>query len=414
MPSASSDKLRVGAVGVGSICRQEHLPYWKSCPHAELVAVCDRDEARLQSVAAEFDVPKTYADWRNLIADESIDVVDVCAPNGLHAPVSLAALESGKHVLCEKPMAVASADAARMIETARRARRSLMINHHFRFDARIEGLRELTGGDLGEPYFARAYWRRRRRVPVGPTFLSKEIGGGGPMLDLAVHVLDLALWLMGSPEPIAVSACSYDRLSRRDDLGGDWGDWRPADYEVEDLAAGFVRLEGGGSIAFDASWLGFFETEEEWGVRALGAEAGVHWPEGRVVGERNRTPFDNLNATRHAMSSYSDESISLASQLDPRFIDDPDFPNQWQSVTRNDLGQLVLGEAVPYVAAGFYVKATRLQGEEDAIFIEYHHVFEEPEGWFRGVNLLRSKLPLIVQDRVRKFRRQLANASTAP
>jgi len=145
-----------------------------------------------------------------------------------------------------------------------------------------------------------------------------------------------------------------------------------------------------------------------------GPAEGEYWFHGRF-GMFDRVA---LSATRHATANKTDESILLGSILDPRFLKDPEFPNQWRPATRNNLGKLEIGPPHPYTGAGFYTKVTRLVQPEGALFIEHHHIFTEPTGWFDGANLLRSKLPLVVQDRVRKFRRKLAattnSAATAP
>ncbi|MBX7168200.1 MAG: hypothetical protein K1X74_17825 [Pirellulales bacterium] len=151
-------------------------------------------------------------------------------------------------------------------------------------------------------------------------------------------------------------------------------------------------------------------------LQALNARS-LLGPEGKAEGEQwlhARFPMLDrvyIFATRHAMSHRTDESIVLASRLDERFRGDAEFPVQWQSIGRTEAGKIELGPAVPYAGGGFYVKLTRLREPAGAIFVEYHHAFVEPQGWFKGANLLRSKLPLVAQDRVRRFRRDLDAAS---
>jgi predicted dehydrogenase len=294
--------LRVGVVGLGKIAVEHHLPNWVSSPHCTLSAVCDVDAGRLASTGDDFFVSKRYADWRDLVADPSIDVVDVCTPNAWHAPVALAALESGKHVLCEKPMATNSRDAERMLEASRRRQRKLQVNHHFRFQRAFREIQKFsTEPTLGRPYFAHARWHRRRRVPVAPTFVQRELSGGGPLLDLGVHIVDLAMLLMGFPQPVEVSASVGAYLGRRPDLGGDWGDWNPAEFDVEDFACLFCRFQDDATLFVETSWLGFHESSEEWFVKVLGTRAGLHWPAGLVVGEADKVRTDRrLPATKEA------------------------------------------------------------------------------------------------------------------
>lgn len=286
-------KLKVGVVGLGAICAQHHLPNWRSSPLCELAAICDVDSERLASTGEQYGVKKQYHHWQDLIADPDIDIVDVAGPNEIHAPVAVAALEAGKHVLCEKPMATNGVDATRMLRLSVEHKRKLQINHHFRLQRQARELSSFaTESVLGRPYHAHARWLRRRRVPATPTFLHRTLAAGGPMLDLGVHVVDLAMLWMGFPQPISVSASMGTHLGRTPGLGGDWGDWNPADFEVEDFACALFRLAGGAMLFVETSWLGFYDKPEEWSVHVLGTRAGLHWPEGLVASETNKTPTD--------------------------------------------------------------------------------------------------------------------------
>lgn len=287
------EKLKVGVVGLGAICTQHHLPYWRSSPICELAAVCDLNADRLAKVSKEFGVETCHTHWQDLVADPKIDIVDIAGPNEIHAPVAIAALEANKHVFCEKPMATNSVDAARMLHLSAQNGRKLQINHHFRMQRQVRELSTYdSGAYLGRTYFAHARWHRRRRVPVSPTFLSRALAAGGPMLDLGVHVIDLAMLWMGFPQPVSVSASMGTHLGRSPGLGGDWGDWNPADFEVEDFGCALYRFDNGATLFVETSWLGFHNKPEEWFVRVLGNKAGLHWPEGLVVSESQKTPTD--------------------------------------------------------------------------------------------------------------------------
>ena len=269
-------RLRVGVVGVGGISAEQHLPHWKSCPHAELVALCDIDEDRLAAQGKKFGVADLHTDWREIIERVDLDVIDVTTPNEWHAP-----------------MATSSVDAQRMLDLSIERGRKLQINHHFRFDRTFRDLRSFSGEDqLGKPYFAHARWHRRRRVPVAPTFLQRSLSQGGPMLDLGVHVVDLAMVLMGFPKPVSVSASVETHLGRNPNMGGDWGDWDPESFEVEDFGIALFRFETGATLFVETTWLGFHEKPEEWFVRVLGNKAGLHWPDGVVVREQNKIPSE--------------------------------------------------------------------------------------------------------------------------
>ncbi|MBY0587581.1 Gfo/Idh/MocA family oxidoreductase [bacterium] len=302
-------KLRVGVVGVGGISSEHHLPHWKSSPHVELVALCDIDSDRLQKQAAKHGLKETYTDWHELIERVDLDLIDIATPNEMHAPIAMAALDLSKHVLCEKPMATSAVDAKRMLDLAEQRGRKLQINHHFRFDRTFRDLVAFSSpADLGVPYFAHARWHRRRRVPTAPTFLQSSLSGGGPMLDLGVHVIDLAMMLMGFPKPVSVSASSGTHLARRSDLGGDWGDWDPLAFEVEDFAVALFRFQTGATLFVETSWLGFHDKPEEWFVRVLGTKGGLHWPEGLVVQESNKIPR-TTHLTGSATRSPYEQSV---------------------------------------------------------------------------------------------------------
>lgn len=312
-----SHTLRVGVIGVGGISAEQHLPHWQSCPHAELVALCDLDEERLATQGQKYGVKDLYTDWRQVVERLDIDVVDITTPNEFHAPMALAALDLSKHVLCEKPMATSSVDAERMLQLSQDRHRKLQINHHFRFDRTFQDLsRFSTKQELGNPYFAHARWHRRRRVPTAPTFLQQSLSAGGPLLDLGVHIIDLAMCWMGFPEPVSVSASTGTHLGRNPDQGGDWGDWDPASFEVEDFAIALFRFDTGATLFVETTWLGFHEKEEEWFVRLLGTKGGLHWPDGLVVRESARIPsttqltgVDRVSPYRHSIHRFAEAIV---------------------------------------------------------------------------------------------------------
>lgn len=289
----NSPELRVGLIGAGSIARDQHLPGWGLVPQATVVAVADASLAAAEKTAADFSLPRFETDYRVLLDDPSIDVIDICCPSALHAQVSIAALSAGKHVLCEKPMATSRADAEAVLAAARAAGKKFMIGQQMRFDASIPPLRQtLQTIDLGHVYYARAQWLRRRRVPGRPGFTFKAYSGGGPLYDLGVHVLDLTWWLMGAPEPLAASAATFNHLAKRGDLGTEWGSWDAKTIDVEDFAAGQIRLAGGSLLSLEVSWLGFQPERDFHRVQLFGTRAGLLWPDCRMFGETAGKPWD--------------------------------------------------------------------------------------------------------------------------
>ena len=261
-PQSSTSRLRVGIIGAGAITRYSHLPGYKRLPGVEVVALCDIDEDRAKNLADEFSVPRIYTDYEAMLRQEEPDVVSVCTPNALHAPMTITALESGAHVLCEKPMAPTTAEAQAMTEAARRAGRKLTIglHHRLRIDTQLLK-RAVDAGDLGEIYYAKASILRPSGIPgYGTWFTQKGLAGGGALMDIGVHILDLVLWLMGHPRPITVTGAVYAKFgpdARR--LGG-WGGHRfttPGHFDVDDLGTALIRFENGAALVLEASWAGY-------------------------------------------------------------------------------------------------------------------------------------------------------------
>ncbi len=306
-------KLRVGVVGVGGIGVDQHLPGWAKVPFAEVVALADPSPGALARASAVVPDARRTEDWRDLVDAEQLDVIDVCTPNALHGPVSLAALRAGKHVLCEKPLATTSAEVRELAEAARKSGRLLMAAQQLRFDKAARQLKGLVdAGMLGDVYYARAQWLRRRLLPARPTFTERRLAGGGPAFDIGVHVLDLACWFMGWPEPLTVSAGLGTFLARRPDVAGEWGEWDRGRFDVEDFAAGFVRFANGAVLTLETSWLAFQPERETVKVQCYGTRGGLLWPDGVLCGETNRGPWD-LRLTDTARNpAHHDEILAFA------------------------------------------------------------------------------------------------------
>ena len=276
-------RLRAGVVGLGW-AGETHLQSYQLIPGVEVVALAGLEEQRLEELSATYGVPHRHRDYRELVARDDLDVVSVCTPNNLHAPIAIAALEGGKHVLCEKPLARTAAEGATMVAAARRAGRVLQVafNHRARGDVQVLR-RAIDEGTLGRIYHARASWMRRSGIPVlGSWFTSREMAGGGPLIDLGVHVLDIALYLLDEPEVLAVSAATYAELGPQGRGGRIAGSGvGPAKfqvgsgYEVEDLATAFMRLPGGATLQLEASWAVYGGAGDDFGVTLYGTEGGA-------------------------------------------------------------------------------------------------------------------------------------------
>ncbi len=268
--------LRAGVLGCGEISRRGHIPGYQAAG-VEVVAVCDANQARAQSVARDFHVPRAYADYKELLADPDVDVVSVCLPNYLHAPATIAALEAGKHVLCEKPFAVTSALAEQMISTARRCGKLLSVNQHMRFEGTSRAMREAVAeGRLGRVYLADVRMIRSSGIPgYGSWFTNKEMAGAGALFDIGVHMLDLALFLLGFPKATAVRGALSSALGEQKIGLGGWGIDRGTQgrYDVDDTAIAHISLEGGGVVRLIVTWAAFAAAEER--VTLLGTHGGA-------------------------------------------------------------------------------------------------------------------------------------------
>jgi len=268
-------KLRVGIIGCGGIARSKHLPAWASLPDVEIAAICDIDEGCISSVSEQYGVKKSFKDYNEMLEHDGLDAVDVCTPNMEHMPAVVAALEKGKHVLVEKPIARNAKEAAQMVEAARRNGAKLMVAQVYRFRSDSVLLkRYIDAGELGEIYYARVHALRRRGVPSWGVFTDKEKQGGGPLIDIGVHPLDLTLWLMGHPKPVAASGVIYTKFGNREGTFGIWGPWDYKNYSVEDFAAGIVRFENGAALTVEASFAANIE-KDVMTTSLLGTDGGA-------------------------------------------------------------------------------------------------------------------------------------------
>ncbi len=309
----SRAKLRAGVIGTGM--GRYHMEGYATHPRSELVAVCDLNQEEARAFADQYGASYVCTDYRELLALEELDAVSIAAPNFLHAPMALAALQAGKHVLCEKPMALTAADAQAMVKAARKAGTRLMINVSLRFNPLHQGLkRKALAGEFGGVYYARSRWIRRKGMPLvdfpqtgsmgrGDWFVQKEKSGGGALVDIGIHMFDLAWWLLGSPKPTSVLASVYSELlPKRLAALGVKGD-------VDDLAAAFVKFETGQSLALEVSWDAF--QAPQLGYELFGASGGARWAnwstEATLYSDsRTGKPVDRLfkGRTKGAGSSY--------------------------------------------------------------------------------------------------------------
>jgi predicted dehydrogenase len=267
---------KIGIVGAGGISDQ-HLDAISREPRAIAVAIADTSLETARLRAKQYHVPDVYTDYQEMIRREEIDAVIVCVPNYLHAPVTLAALAAGKHVLCEKPMATSVEQAEAMAETARRTGNVLMVAHNNRFRGTSLKLKQMMEqGALGHVYHAKAGWVRRKGIPGwGSWFTQREFAGGGALIDIGVHVLDLALWLLGYPRPVSVYGKTYAHFGTERKALSPYGVIQPnGTFDVEDFATALITFDNGATLALDAGWAGHIEKERAF-CELAGTEAGA-------------------------------------------------------------------------------------------------------------------------------------------
>lgn len=245
------------------------------------MAIAETNPERAKEAADRFKIPRSYLDYRELLDQPDIDAVTIALPNHLHAAVAIEALQARKHVLLEKPMAMNAKEAVKIIETAKKMKRALMVGQNFRFNRHTQVAKLiLERGDLGEVYHARCFWLRRTAIPrIGSWFTQRKFAGGGCTLDVGVHMLDTCLHLLGDFDVSAVSAQTYARFGPRGLGETSWGKSEidpKKPFDVEDYCTALIKLRQGKTICFEASWAGHHANDgREYGIDLLGANAGL-------------------------------------------------------------------------------------------------------------------------------------------
>lgn len=270
--------VKVGVLGAGGI-GPSHCAGVRNHPRAELVAVADSHRGRAEGLAKQFQIPRVYTRIEDLIADPDIDAIGVALPTFLHAPAAIAALKAGKHVLLDKPFVMNQGEALKVIEAAKKSRRICTVGMNQRFHPHAQIVRVLARrGDLGDIYHGKAYWCRRMGSPkFGTWFCEKKSSGGGSLLDIGVHALDLCLSLMNNFKPVCVSGVTYSKLGPRGIGEGGWGksDVEKKPFDVDDMAGALIKLRGGASVILEASWIRHQAEPERLNVELYGTEGGA-------------------------------------------------------------------------------------------------------------------------------------------
>ncbi len=269
-------RLRIGLIGAGSIGRI-HAHSINSIEEAELSAIVDVRLERAKDLAEEYGVKKVYEDYLEMLNREQPDAVVVATPNYLHARMTVDSLSKGIHVFCEKPMAMNAHEAEKMVEARNRSGKILMLGMCQRFRKDSKAVRDIVlKGELGNIYFTKVTLLRRAGIPgMGSWFTTKAFSGGGPLIDLGPHALDLALWFQGFPKPVSVKGYMFSKLGTQNKCLGGWGIPEPGGlFDVEDLAVALIKLEGGGIMHLEVSWA-LYTKEDTFNIILSGDKAGA-------------------------------------------------------------------------------------------------------------------------------------------
>ncbi len=251
-------KLRIGLVGAGNIANV-HLNAYKKHDNAEIAAICDINEKALNKTADKYDIKERYTSIDEMLEKAELDAVDVCVWNNAHSECAIKALNKGLDVMCEKPMAISLAEAEKMYKAAKENNRLLMIGFVMRFGDGARVAKDfIDNGYMGDIYYSKATYLRRHGNPGG-WFADVTRSGGGPVIDLGVHVIDYTRYLMGLPKPVSVYAATFDKLSDRKNLKTLPG-WVPEDRDpdakctVEDMATALIRYDNGAVTLLETSY----------------------------------------------------------------------------------------------------------------------------------------------------------------
>ncbi|MFC0214672.1 Gfo/Idh/MocA family protein [Paenibacillus chartarius] len=278
MTTTQQAKIRLGIIGAGNIGNVHMEVFSKIADSVQLAGVTDVFAPLAESRAKQHNIDKVYATADEMLADPGIDAVVIAVSNEWHAPIAVKALQAGKHVMLEKPMAINLEAAKTIVKAQRESGKVLMIPHQLRWESVAMQVKEQADkGSLGRIYHAKAGWVRRKGIPGwGTWFTQMSKSGGGPLIDLGVHMLDLSLYLMGNPKPVSVFGAAYAEFGPRKRGIGTWGkpDWNGV-YDVEDFATALIRLDNGATLTLDVSWAALTDTDNQPYVHLLGSEGGA-------------------------------------------------------------------------------------------------------------------------------------------
>ncbi|MFC5702494.1 Gfo/Idh/MocA family protein [Cohnella faecalis] len=299
---AQATKIRLGLIGAGNIGNVHLQEFGKLTELCEFVAVTDAYLPLAEQRASEYGIPVVANTPEELILRDDVDAVIVAVPNMAHAPLTIFALENGKHVLVEKPMGLDSNAAKEIVRAQQRTGKTVMVAHQMRWESlplQVKG--KIEAGELGRIYTAKTGWYRRKGIPGwGTWFTQQSQSGGGPLIDIGVHMLDLAFFLMGEPKPVSVYGSTYAEFGPKKKGIGDWGkpDWNGV-YDVEDLATAIIKMDDGSSLTLEVSWAVHMDTDSAPFLHLMGSEGGafLKGDQGKYLTERDNATVDEALVT---------------------------------------------------------------------------------------------------------------------
>ncbi|WP_186577122.1 Gfo/Idh/MocA family protein [Aquibacillus kalidii] len=301
-------KLRVGIIGAGGIASGVHIPNYKQQDErVEIVAIADVAYERAQEIAANHAIPHAFESYQKMFEHVELDAVSICIPNKFHVDATIAALEAGCHVLCEKPPAMNAEEAERMQHAAEESGKFLTYGFHYRHQPEVQTAKIfIANGELGDIYNARVQAIRRRGIPGWGVFTNKELQGGGPLIDIGVHMLDSALYLMGYPEPEVVLGKTHQQLGTKKGVGllGEW-DWE--NFTVEDMAIGMITFKNGASLTLEAAFAANVEENDKMQVSLMGNQGGADIFPLKIYQEKHDTLIDVTPVYLPEFNGHSEE-----------------------------------------------------------------------------------------------------------
>ncbi|MDX8044511.1 Gfo/Idh/MocA family oxidoreductase [Gracilibacillus sp. S3-1-1] len=286
-------KLKVGLIGAGGIATSVHIPaYQKLAEQVEIVAVADVVYDKAKSVANEHGINLAFSDYGEMLKELDMDAVSICVPNKFHKDAAIAALNAGCHVLCEKPPAMNQQEAEEMEEAAKASSRLLMYGFHYRFQTETQAAKRfIDAGEFGDIYAGRVQAIRRRGIPGWGVFTNKELQGGGPLIDIGVHMLDTALYLMGYPEPAVILGQTHQFLGTKKGVGL-LGEWDYENYTVEDMAVGMITFKNGASLVLESAFAANVQEADNMQVSLMGSKGGADIFPLKMYQEKHDTLID--------------------------------------------------------------------------------------------------------------------------